>query len=172
MLTKNTWGDFDHHFSIDKPTNKPADFNSLARAVWQLVKSRANNIALYILSAGGSITCVWVRSRNCVYLVTWFCYQSIAKPGKKTATVSWPDPYDYGANRAHYHNFVFPNQQFWDELWEKTWYLCIVRLKSTLSGDWLAIPALCYHITSSCYMLVRQVISCGSDQGCHRKQQT
>ena len=25
-------------------------------------------------------------------LVTWFCYQLIAKPGNKTAAVSWPDP--------------------------------------------------------------------------------
>ena len=30
----------------------------------------------------------WVRSRNCGCLVTWFCYQLIAKPGNKTATVS------------------------------------------------------------------------------------
>ena len=36
---------------------------------------------------------IWVRSRNCGCLVTWFCYQLIAKPGNKTATVSWPDPY-------------------------------------------------------------------------------
>ena len=36
---------------------------------------------------------IWVRSRNCGCLVTWFCYQLIAKLGKKTATVSWPDPY-------------------------------------------------------------------------------
>ena len=35
-----------------------------------------------------------VRSRNCGCLVTWFCYQLIAKPGNKTAAVSWPDPYD------------------------------------------------------------------------------
>ena len=28
-----------------------------------------------------------------VRLVTWFCYQLIAKPGNKTATVPWPDPY-------------------------------------------------------------------------------
>ena len=34
----------------------------------------------------------WVRSRNCGCLVTWFCYQLIAKPGNKTAAVSWPDP--------------------------------------------------------------------------------
>ena len=37
--------------------------------------------------------CIWARSRNCGCLVTWFCYQLIAKPGKKTAAVSWPDPY-------------------------------------------------------------------------------
>ena len=37
---------------------------------------------------------IWVRSRNCGCLVTWFCYQLIAKPGNKTASVSWPDPYD------------------------------------------------------------------------------
>ena len=35
--------------------------------------------------------CIWVRSWNCCCLVTWFCYQLIAKPGNKTATVSWPD---------------------------------------------------------------------------------
>ena len=35
----------------------------------------------------------WVRPRRCGYLVTWFCYQLIAKPGNKTATVPWPDPY-------------------------------------------------------------------------------
>ena len=35
---------------------------------------------------------MWVRSWNCGCLVTWFCYQMIAKPGNKTGTVSWPDP--------------------------------------------------------------------------------
>ena len=30
---------------------------------------------------------IWVRSRNCGCIVTWFCYQLIAKPGKKRATV-------------------------------------------------------------------------------------
>ena len=38
---------------------------------------------------------IWVGSWNCGCLVTWFCYQLIAKPGNKTATVSWPDPYEY-----------------------------------------------------------------------------
>ena len=38
-------------------------------------------------------TWIWVKSRNCGCLVTWFCYQLIAKPGNKTAAVLWPDPY-------------------------------------------------------------------------------
>ena len=36
---------------------------------------------------------IWVRSRRCGCLVTWFCYQMIAKPGNKTAAPPWPDPY-------------------------------------------------------------------------------
>ena len=31
---------------------------------------------------------IWVRTRNCGCLVTWFCYQLISKSGNKTATVS------------------------------------------------------------------------------------
>ena len=42
---------------------------------------------------------IWVSSRNCGCLVTWFCYQLIAKPGNKTATVPWSDPY---------HNLKYP----------------------------------------------------------------
>ena len=42
--------------------------------------------------------CIWVKSRNCGCLVTWFCYQLIAKPGNKTALVSWPDPYVHVCN--------------------------------------------------------------------------
>ena len=43
-----------------------------------------------------SIVChmIWVRSRRCGCLVTWFCYQMLAKPGNKTAAPSWPDPYN------------------------------------------------------------------------------
>ena len=38
---------------------------------------------------------IWVRSWNWGCLVTWFCYQMIAKPGNKTASASWPDPHEY-----------------------------------------------------------------------------
>ena len=44
---------------------------------------------------------IWVRSGMCGCLVTWFCYQLIAKPGNKTATHSWPDPYIANAPRYH-----------------------------------------------------------------------
>ena len=43
-----------------------------------------------LLTHWGRVMHTWVRSRNCGCLVTWFCYQLIAKPGNKTATVSWP----------------------------------------------------------------------------------
>ena len=35
---------------------------------------------------------IWVMSRMCGFLVTWFCYHLIAKPGNKTAAPSWPGP--------------------------------------------------------------------------------
>ena len=38
-------------------------------------------------------TFIWVKTRICGCLVTWFCYQMIAKPGNKTATPLWPDTY-------------------------------------------------------------------------------
>ena len=60
---------------------------------------------------------IWVRSRNCGCCVTWFCYQLITKPGNKTATVSWPDPYsDY---ISKYGVKVAPTSVFWDinSLW-------------------------------------------------------
>ena len=55
-----------------------------------LINSFTGHSCCWIGLAG---TCIWVRSRNCGCLVTWFCYQLIAKTGNKTAAVSWPDPY-------------------------------------------------------------------------------
>ena len=39
------------------------------------------------------ILMIWVRSRSCGCLFTWFCYHLVAKPGNKTDAPSWPDPY-------------------------------------------------------------------------------
>ena len=53
---------------------------------------------------------IWVRSWNCVCLVTWFCYQLIAKPGNKMAAV-WPDPYQLGRpQRVQLHTFLISIQ--------------------------------------------------------------
>ena len=41
-----------------------------------------------------------LRTWRCGCLVTWFCYQLIAKPGNKTATLSWPHPY------VHWQDFI------------------------------------------------------------------
>ena len=52
--------------------------------------SNTHRIGFYDVSP---LEFIWVRSWRCGCLVTWFCYQMIAKPGNKTATRSWPDPY-------------------------------------------------------------------------------
>ena len=51
---------------------------------------------------------IWVTSQNCDCHVTWFCYQLIAKPGNKTATVSWPDPYivQFHYNTVQYNTLL------------------------------------------------------------------
>ena len=43
---------------------------------------------------------IWVRSPRCGCLVTWFCYQLIAKPGNKLAAPPWPDSYRPGHRGA------------------------------------------------------------------------
>ena len=62
-----------------------------SRGVW----SRFNYTSITVMSKCFVHTriCIWVRSLRCASLVTWFCYQTIAKPGNKTSTPSWPDPY-------------------------------------------------------------------------------
>ena len=42
-----------------------------------------------------SILKIWFGSGHgtAAVLLTWFCYQLIAKPGNKTAAVPWPDPF-------------------------------------------------------------------------------
>ena len=50
--------------------------------------------------------CTCVRSRNCGCVVTWFCYQLIAKPGNKTAAVPWPDTYFFECTLWNETNFI------------------------------------------------------------------
>ena len=68
---------------------------------------------------------IWVRSRNFGCLVTWFCYQLIAKPGNKTAAVPWPDPYILS-------NLIFtPSNKTWYYIQHSSdirWKLTIVMM--------------------------------------------
>ena len=49
--------------------------------------------AIHARNYGHFLVIIWVRPRRCGCLVTWFCYQLIAKPGNKTTTPLRPDPY-------------------------------------------------------------------------------
>ena len=41
------------------------------------------------------IVCIFGSGHGrCGCLVTWFCYQPIAKPGNNTAAPPWPEPFD------------------------------------------------------------------------------
>ena len=76
---------------------------------------------------------IWIRSRNCGFFVTWPCYLLIAKPGNKTATVMWPDPYsDFKCNNKRWfltnepiveRNIVPAASQFFRSLIWKEWYI-------------------------------------------------
>ena len=65
---------------------------------------------------------MWVRSRNCGCLVTWFCYQLIAKPGNKTAPVPWLDPCnDTNKDSAVYDQTFLSPDEVDDEWLSKVW---------------------------------------------------
>ena len=84
-----------------------------------------------------TLKCIWVRSRrNCGCLATWFCYQLIAKPGNKTAAVSWPDPY------LHYFcsRLIHKNRTWWDRFCHRR-LIClewwpVSGLVNITSGRW------------------------------------
>ena len=57
------------------------------------------------------ILMIWVRSGRWACLVTWFCYQRIAKPGNKTVPPSWPDPYHHLRSRMVCTGVIY--QRLW-----------------------------------------------------------
>ena len=72
--------------NIEMPKHFSQIFSSFLWYFWYLMNAKNGMCILEFRS-------IWVRSRNCGCLVTWFCYQLIAKPGNKTATVLLPHPY-------------------------------------------------------------------------------
>ena len=64
----------------------------------------------------GKVTKLWLSCG------TWFCYQLIAKPGKKTAAVSWPDPYITKKTPMLVAQILATNFDFVPGWW--CWFLC------------------------------------------------
>ena len=74
------------------------DKSTLVQAMALCHEASSNYLSWYFpsyLTSYGAIRghAVHIWARNCGCLVTWFCYQLIAKPGNKTAAVLWSDPY-------------------------------------------------------------------------------
>ena len=103
-----------YHISQETVSWKKLSLQSYGTEIWGTLKYIfcTSNISLLVKSVDhryygftplktnpfsyvGVYMCIWVRSQNIGCLFTWFCYQLIAKPGNKTATVPWPDPYSY-----------------------------------------------------------------------------
>ena len=64
------------------------------REFWRNCMTKASDWKQgFLKSIHHDLFTIWIRSRRCGCLVTWFCYHLIAKPGNKTAAPSWPDPY-------------------------------------------------------------------------------
>ena len=89
---------------------------------------------------GHNVNIIWVRSRNCGCLVTWFCYQLIAKPGNKTAAVPWPDPY----SKWHYLWLILLTHWMlacWIGLGNKSIYLHFISFVDTRPQNFAFYPS-------------------------------
>ena len=92
----------------------------------------------------------------CGCLVTWFCYQLIAKPSNKTATVPWPDPYTVGTpyNTVPYitdSNIAWlghGSQNSWSKLWIPVVKSAPVRVIFT----WKSVPKKRIHGSPDIYL--------------------
>ena len=96
-----------------------------------------------------SLMYIWVRSRNSGCLVTWFCYQLIAKPVNKTAAVLWPDPYIY-VLYVWYITWIIHSVFFCFILLSyKSVLVCVVHLSVFLRVTSFALGQSCYMIMPS-----------------------
>ena len=98
---------------------------------------------------------IWIRSRNCDCLVTRPCYQLIAKPGNKTATVMWPDPYsDFKCNNKRLFLINEP-------IVERNTQYC-PQVNRTYELSWIT------HVTPFRFVVTEPSrIKCVCTEGCH-----
>ena len=82
----------------------------LRRWAWLILSNPVTSSRIRPLSIGHCtrrLHWIWVRWQNCGCLVTWFCYQLIAKLVNKTAAVPSPDPYKvHSRNYVHHSSLV------------------------------------------------------------------
>ena len=78
------------------PTPLPTTTNN-NYFVWQGYKNSVSQLVFIrekvLFFCGVTAALNWARSRRCACLVTWFCYQMIAKNGNKKAIPLWPGPH-------------------------------------------------------------------------------
>ena len=96
----------------------------------------------------------WVRLRKCGCLVTWFCYQLIAKPGNKRAAVPWLDPYASSWLKI----FIFS--------WKFHWNLFPWNMLQLISIDWISIITLPNLIVHTCVSRPHYVHSLRQSDAC------
>ena len=112
---------------------------------------------------------IWVRSRKCACIFTWFCYQMTAKPGNKTGPPSWTDLYVYIGvvicqwfhnkllfTPAHLSHYLWWHNNITASVWQQTWQrsLTISTLDLTQYGDVFAV-----HIILEIYCIVELLVS-------------
>ena len=67
----------------------------------------------------------WVKSWSCGSLVTWFCYQLLAKPGNTTAAPSWPEPFYkmFTQSALYQHIEIYLSLPAYNKTWHHQWSL-------------------------------------------------
>ena len=106
--------------------------NSIANALELLQSCTKPSIsAFYVLNCTQKGAIIWHRSWRCDCLLTWFCYQLIAKSCNKTATPSWPDPFAF-----------FISSQPWEDagtfIWNYSLWTDSSYIINTIAADGLA----------------------------------
>ena len=81
------------------------------KSIFMSISSLCQTISCILIFCSVPRCRIWVQPWRCGCLVTWFCYQVIAKPGNKTATPSWPDPYTYKLYPTSFHHLLFGRAQ-------------------------------------------------------------
>ena len=157
-------------YGTRNPTDR--DSNMIMNSILQIIWTHYTFNNIIILDIGSTIMpelfdfVIWVGSWNWGYLVTWFCYQLIAKPGNKSTPVLSPDPYTIIAfsTKVYLLHNLLANKQMqqilisWINKKRKMLFTDVYSLKckndelcsclDVLVNSLWPTDALCWHTTS------------------------